>query len=207
MENSRIVSVKCPECNENGKFRVYSRFSVTDSTLRNRIKDRSIFRYECESCGARTEFDYPFHMIDKKRRQIIFLTRSEDRKKTKTALEKLHRRLGETDIDLRMTTTKNQFIEKLHLKDAGYDDRIIEFMKVYFARKLKKDFPDRTIQEILFTQDNHEVGELVFHSDEGPFAAVKVNPEIYEKFRELFNEKADENTSFEIGFHWAHSLF
>ena len=99
------------------------------------------------TCSEVFEIDYPMYMIDKSKRQLLYLARKDQIE----SVENLFDRLENSVFHKRIARTKNQFIEKIMIKDAGYDDRIIELMKVHFAKSIKKDHPDRKISEIVFT--------------------------------------------------------
>lgn len=201
--NSKNVTLKCPSCNKLSDFRIYRKLSVTDEDHRRKIRDRSLFMFNCPHCSEVFEIDYPMYMIDKSKRQLLYLAR----KNQIESVENLFDRLEDSAFHKRIARTKNQFIEKIMIKDAGYDDRIIELMKVHFAKSIKKDHPDRKISEIVFSDENVPEGEIVFICEGKPYAAVKIKKELYDRFLEIYENDIESNDSYLVDFHWAYSLY
>lgn len=71
----------------------------------------------------------------------------------------------------RVVTTPNELAEKIHLLDAGYDDRLVEIGKIIALRELKDQLPDLAKLRQLFyapKTDQHEARLLFFYDKEVP---------------------------------------
>ena len=55
------AQVTCPNCGQQGSFDMYPMIDTqADPDMKQAVRDRSAFTYECPNCGEKTPIDYGF---------------------------------------------------------------------------------------------------------------------------------------------------
>ena len=138
----RTIHYRCEQCGKLHMAQVYEGVDVAkEPQFRSRVMDASIFDFACPDCGYVNGIIYPFVYHDPDRR---FLIRLIDQTVTGDPFTSLFDTEEETDAAIkgvvedmkqryrfRVVRTPNDLMEKIAIFEAGYDDRVIELMKIF----------------------------------------------------------------------------
>lgn len=128
-----MSSFKCTSCGNASDIETFGRINVADAPeLKARVKDGSLFLWECPHCGARNLALYPVIYHDPEQKLMVWLlpegTMSTDQIGTVEAA--LSTQLGELGgYTLRRVPDIGSLIEKVNIFDSGLDDMVIEMCK------------------------------------------------------------------------------
>ncbi len=162
VSNSQSLLVKCPHCAQSGSFEVWQRItSSTDEYATNMLLKGELFKYTCPTCNATTSMVYDCLYHDVNRRAFLLLSNTQDEKKSVSLLRALqekqdrespHLEYSKDDIPIagtpsfrfdryqvRLATNAFEFFEKARIWNEGYDDRVIELMKIAIKRGMLKE--------------------------------------------------------------------
>lgn len=147
-----------------------------DKVLKEAILSGSFFKAHCPSCGKDFIAATPLLYYDRRRTAIIQLVPGY----TGTGPlfgEEIFAALQVADsgqpvrVIRRVVTTPNELTEKIHLLDAGYDDRLVEIGKVIALQQVKDQLPNLTgLRQVRYAPktDQHEAQLLFFYDHEVP---------------------------------------
>ena len=130
MSLTRQVRAACSRCGEENILSAYYSVNVAeDPELKARVKDGSLFMWECPHCGTRNllRTEVLYHDPDKK--LMVWLLPGDSREMDSLGgkLEEIAESLP--DYTLRRTEEVGSLIEKVNIRDAGLDDMVIEICK------------------------------------------------------------------------------
>ncbi len=141
--------VLCPHCANEESVVIWERVLVQeDPDLKERILKKDLQAFECSNCGETVIMAEPFLYIDNAAKQVFYYCPEykdlldDNRALVQTIpLPKASELLGlpeaeASDYRLRLLTTYNDLIEKIHLQDAGLDDRLMELVKLAMRTRL-----------------------------------------------------------------------
>lgn len=154
--------VECPHCKQPGFIESSPRIvSSRDEHATEQLLKGKLFKYTCPMCHKTTSMIYDCLYHDTKHRAFMMFSTSKNPEKNVPALEELRRRMeeslvlsgeteGETPVagtpsfkfehyQVRLVTQSFQFFEKARIWNDGYDDRVIELMKVAIKRGMLKE--------------------------------------------------------------------
>ncbi len=165
MSKHREELITCPACSESSKFLIWESVNtVIDPELKEKVRSREIFQFVCPKCGTKTMVNYDclYHQMEDK--VMIYLVPGDMadaelmmkgyiRDEVGNIIENPYEK--EMNMDgyrKRVVGTMNDFMEKLYILDAGYDDRIIELMKVFMISQLQEQ-KEFSYEEFLFARN------------------------------------------------------
>ena len=167
---------RCSRCSHEYEAPVYRHIdAVAEPSLKEKVKNGSLFVRECPECGQRELVTSP--VVYRDARLLLCLS---DRKVSVEGLEGLCGRLV-GDV--------GSFIEKVKIFDAGLDDVPLEFCKFVTRQELGKDVDLKFLrtegadQDIIFTYPEKGQMEMLavgFNVYEDCCAIVGRNPVITE---------------------------
>ncbi|MBQ7650077.1 MAG: hypothetical protein IJS15_03910 [Victivallales bacterium] len=200
-DNETGIKVKCPKCGK--EFRTVPVTSIVpdDGNLR-KLLDGSLNKVKCGACGAEFVLETPLTYRDKATSFIVFCLQPPEDGNTEPI---------ENDVDsmatdaamkegiarpiVRLTFSRPDFIEKIMLHNAGYDDRLVEFAKLQLFRSLDELQLSRSRHRLLFDfskTDEQSLMFIVYDNDElKPVNAVQVPMEDYRGLEEELEKNAD----------------
>lgn len=124
-------NLECPACGKKSRFKIWDRIQIDKNPgLRDKVRDLSLFRFQCPKCGHETYLDYDFLYIQSDLRLVIYYAPGGG------DVTNMHQSLQKPEYEFmkafryRLIRQRTQLLEKLAIFDAGYDDRVIEIMKV-----------------------------------------------------------------------------
>lgn len=217
-EHSEIIT--CPQCNKKIEYQYWDSVNVTlDSDLKEKVLDKSIFKCKCP-CGFTMNIIHPLLYHDMNEKFLIQYVSIED---AYDAICGLKSSMGNPLFDLvaderefRVVTNIEDLYEKIHIFDAGFDDKVIEVMKSIFKRAYltkepkPKDFkvefspPDKSSK----LKAEHDYHFKVLDYEKEIYTVVPVDREKFQKHSDNihFQEKFFTRKLYVIDQSWADSI-
>jgi len=156
MENRALAT--CRHCGGKKEVETVPLVNVgTDPGMKERIKDGSLFVWECPSCGARNLAAFPLLYHDPDRKIMIWLLPEGDipREKMEAVTACLSDLEGYT---LRRVGSAGELVEKVNLADAGLDDCVVELCKYVTRQELDgKAAPDGPLRFYRMSGADNEI--------------------------------------------------
>lgn len=157
MSIQREVNITCPHCDAVSPFNIWlSVNTLQDPDLKEKIRDRSLFEFECPYCGAKTAIDYGMLYHQPEDKMIVhYAITQENADEVYHMLTDEDKRgafssLFDQNYLIRIVRSRNQLLEKLAEFDANYDDRMIEIYKYHLENAYREEHPEAGHIEILF---------------------------------------------------------
>ena len=167
--------VKCPKCGRELSATIVSAILPNDANLK-KLLDGSLNKVKCDACGVEFMVESPLTYRDRENSFIVIyhpapedgntepLENDVDSMATDVAIKE-----GIARPTVRLTFSRPDFIEKIMLHNAGYDDRLIEFAKLQLFRSLDELQLSRSRHRLLFDfskTDEQSLMFLVYDRDE-----------------------------------------
>lgn len=218
MSKRNTVKITCPKCKKECDYLIWESINIQlDPEMKERILNGEAFLFKCPDCGNEVYVNYPVLYHDMEKKMMIYLL-PDDEKEIKSAakfMSGMDERSAGLDLSViaegysnRIVTSLRELQEKIYISDAGYDDRIIEIIKMLYLGMMAEKTPDKKVDEILFDFGNDGEHKIIFVEGENVFASVPVNEEVYNDVQDAFKERIENNPSkyFIYDFAWARSL-
>lgn len=213
--------VICPKCGEETEVAVRKSLNTRqDPDVKQKIMDRSMFRFHCPKCGQQIFLNYSFlyHQVED-RMMIYYAPDSDSYQEAKDAFDGNFKVNGVDPMlnpqvtelfQRRIVRDLNVLCEKIEIRDAGLDDRVIELMKVAYGSMMQTRNPEQKVQEMLFFRKKDGGYAISFLNQGKGFASVDFSRKVYdtmeEEFRDLLPASPDD-PQYDIGFAWAMELY
>lgn len=127
MSLTSIASVKCSQCGASREMTVYRSINTSiDPSLKEKVKDGSLFVWECPECGRRNLAKYETLYHDPDRKLMIWLSEKEPGAEMTAIVNHTEAMGGYT---LRRVTDVGTLMEKVLICEEGLDDKVIEMCK------------------------------------------------------------------------------
>ncbi len=154
--------VLCPHCANEESVVVWERIHVQeDPDLKERVLKKEVQSFECANCGETSVLAEPFLYVDSELKLLFYYCpeyrETLENKRSLLAtmpLPSASDLLGVSereavDYKLRLLTNYNDLIEKIHLEEAGLDDRLMELVKLAMRTRLL-EAENKKLSEIYF---------------------------------------------------------
>ncbi len=199
MSSVRPVEFKCSQCGAATAVEVYDSINVgTDPTLKEQVKNGSLFIWECPHCGCHNLAQHPVLYHDPDNKLMVWFSPEKipfTEEQEKLFTEELK------EYTLRRTRTLGSLIEKISIHDAGLDDIVVEMCKYVTKMELadKAEYRNR-IEELLdfpfkfycLNGADHEI-ELSF-PEKGEMKVLNIGFNVYEDCKRIL----DRNPSIQL---------
>ncbi|MBQ9737825.1 MAG: CpXC domain-containing protein [Clostridia bacterium] len=153
MTKSNFISVTCPACCEEGNFKIHPFVDVAeDSSLKEAIFSRDLFRYVCQECGEEILVSYDCTYLDSENGFSVSLVTAGDAPT-----------LSVPGCIVRIVSSINEFVEKIALIEDGIDDRIAELYKLMLEDQFEEERHDAELLAIYYGGQNPEDKSLMFY--------------------------------------------
>ena len=182
---SSIITKKvtCPKCGEESEIKVYKTVNAaTDPVYREQLLSGELLNFKCEHCGNVSQLRYPLLYNDMKNNFMVYYIPEIDREKLTD--ESLEQQFGDLEgITRRLASSYNELKEKIHIFEAGLDDKVIEVVKAALKDVVEK----RTGETVTggyfskYSVGEDRIGFTFFVGDEGEQFVQTTRLEIYEK--------------------------
>ena len=145
----------CSKCGQQHKVTVYKSINISDSPeLKDKVRDGSLFLWECPHCGQMNLARYETLYHDPSRKLMVWLIPSGEISETQMQAITMHTKaMGE--YTLRRVNDMGSLMEKVLICDAGLDDVVVEMCK--YVTKLEM------LQKSIGQEQKEEFMASVFH--------------------------------------------
>jgi hypothetical protein len=132
MSQRQTTTVTCPQCGHSQDFLTWPSLNVSlDPDEKPRLLSGELHRFICGKCSAQTEVSYPLLYHDMERKLMVYnLEEGETPEELPDGI--LGGLLGimRESYTFRQVHSRNELVEKIHIADAGLDDRVVEIFKI-----------------------------------------------------------------------------
>ena len=176
-----MVPASCKNCQKPTEIDVRQSINVAlDPELNARVKDGSLFVWECPYCGHRNLALYQTLYHDPDAKLMVWLLPGEAQPPQQVA-EAVKQLEGYT---LRIVREVGDLIEKVNLHDAGLDDTVLEMCKWVTRRELAEKNPEALNAKLRFLRTEGADNELVMAFPlNGQMQVVNIGFNVYEDAR------------------------
>ena len=176
-----MVPASCKHCQKPTEIDVRQSINVAlDPELKARVKDGSLFVWECPYCGHRNLALYQTLYHDPDAKLMVWLLPG-DAQPPQQVAEAVKQLEGYT---LRIVREVGDLIEKVNLHDAGLDDTVLEMCKWVTRRELADKNPEALNAKLRFLRTEGADNELVMAFPLiGQMQVVNIGFNVYEDAR------------------------
>ena len=176
-----MAPASCNRCGESHGVPTYPSINVAlDPDLKARVRDGSLFVWECPHCGARNLLKYETLYHDPAEKLMVWLLPGQAQPPQAVA-EAVKQLEGYT---LRIVREVGDLIEKVNLHDANLDDTVLEMCKWVTRRELAEKNPEAADAKLKFLRMEGADNELVMAFPlNGQMQVVNVGFNVYEDAR------------------------
>lgn len=180
-----MVPASCSKCHKQTEIDVRQSINVAlDPELKARVKDGSLFLWECPYCGARNLAKYQTLYHDPDSKLMVWLLPGEEQppKAVEEAVKELE---GYT---LRRVKDVGELIEKVNIHDAGLEDTVLEMCKWVTRRELEAKNPEAKDAPLRFLRLEGADNDLVMALPlGGQMQVLNVGFNVYEDARGILS--------------------
>ena len=127
------IPARCSYCRHTGEIEAYSSINVAERpSLKNKVKDGSLFVWECPACGGRNLAVYQTVYHDPEEKLLIWLLPGD------APVDGRLEGVAPEGYTLRRVGDAGSLIEKVNIFDAGLDDLTMELLKHVTAMELSQ---------------------------------------------------------------------
>ena len=183
------ASAPCSKCGEKQVIRIYRSINVSeDPQLKEKVRNGSLFLWECPHCGQVNLAKYDTLYHDPAARLMVWLLPEGDISETQMKAITMHTKaMG--GYTLRRVTDMGSLMEKVLIHDAGLDDVVLEMCKYVTKMEMISKITGKDNQEALmkakfnFYRIEGEADErmitLMFPQD-GQMSGVNIGWNVYQ---------------------------
>ena len=135
--------MQCPHCGAGHIIPTHGSINVSDNpSIKEKVRDGSLFLWECPRCGGRNlaKYETLYHDPELK---LMFWLRPEEGFPLTEQMEKSMDKLAFTEgletYTLRRVSSVTDLIEKINIAEAGLDDVTIEMCKLVLKMETGED--------------------------------------------------------------------
>ena len=176
-----MALVNCNKCQQATEVELRQSINVAlDPDLKARVKDGSLFLWECPYCGQRNLVRYQTLYHDPDAKLMVWLLPG-DQQPPQAVEEAVKELEGYT---LRRVKEVSDLIEKVNIHDAGLEDTVLEMCKWVTRRELAAKNPAAATAALRFLRTEGADNELVMAFPlDGQMQVVNVGFNVYEDAR------------------------
>ena len=176
-----MALASCNHCHQQTEVQTLQSINVAlDPALKTRVKDGSLFVWECPYCGTRNLALYQTLYHDPDARLMVWLLPG-DAPPPAAVSEAVASLEGYT---LRLVREAGDLIEKVNIHDALLDDVIVEMCKWVTRRELAQKTPSALNAPLRFLRTEGADNDLVFALPlDGQMQVLNVGLNVYEDAR------------------------
>ena len=140
----------CCKCGEQQKVTIYKSINIADNPeLKDKVRDGSLFLWECPHCGQVNLAKYETLHHDPAQKLMVWLMPSGEISETQMHAITMHTKaMG--GYTLRRVNDMGSLMEKVLIKDAGLDDVVLEMCKyVTKLEMVQKSVPAEQKEEFM----------------------------------------------------------
>ena len=128
----------CPKCGQSHIIPIYKSINTAENPeLKAKVRDGSLFLWECPHCGGVNLAKYEVLYHDPERKLMFWMVPGNDFSESQmTAITNHTKAMG--GYKLRLVKDMGELMEKVLIDDAGLDDAVIELCKWVTLNELKQ---------------------------------------------------------------------
>lgn len=151
----------CSKCGQTTEITVYKSINTADNPeLKEKVKNGSLFLWECPHCGTVNLARYETLYHDPQKKLMLWLV--PDGKISETQMQAItNHTKAMGGYTLRLVRDMGELMEKVLIFDAGLDDAVIELCKWVTKREMTSNAGKETKLEE--KQNNAEISAATFH--------------------------------------------
>lgn len=151
----------CSKCGQTTEITVYKSINTADNPeLKEKVKNGSLFLWECPHCGTVNLARYETLYHDPQKKLMLWLV--PDGKISETQMQAItNHTKAMGGYTLRLVRDMGELMEKVLIFDAGLDDAVIELCKWVTKREMTSNAGKETKLEE--KQNNDEISAATFH--------------------------------------------
>ena len=209
----RAVLVECPHCKQPGFVDMWPRIvSTVHEKAMELLLAGKLFEYTCPVCETSVAMVYECLLDDVKGgRLVLFSTGANAEERGSALLDDLLLKHAQAAPDAkryqgRLVTTTYAFCEKARIFADGYDDRVIELLKVALGRGMLKEGIIGNEDGLIYerTMPDGGISFVVVGPNPGDVVGV---PQGYDYLKHLVDDAEDELASqYCFDSHWANTF-
>lgn len=191
MSMERKETITCPECGHTQDFIIWQSLNGDlDPEAKQQLLDGTLFRFECDKCGHKSNVDYGILYHDMRHQVMIYYV---DEDSVEQAIESMYGAEDKMGIEMpgyrkRVVTDQNALREKAIIFENELDDRVIEIIKLIYLANASKQFPETNIKEVYFlVADGKYILEFI---GDRPLSA-EVSTSMYDSIKNDFAERLE----------------
>jgi len=203
-----MALASCSKCLKQTEVDIRQSINVAlDPELKSRVKDGSLFVWECPYCGQRNLLKYQTLYHDPDTKLMVWLLPG-DQKPPQAVEEAVSQLDGYT---LRIVREVGELVEKVNIHDAGLDDVVLEMCKWVTRRELAAKNPAALNAPLKFLRTEGADNDLVLVlPGEGGMQLLNIGFNVYEDARGILsrNPAVKPATGFaEVNADWIEQFF
>ena len=176
-----MVPASCSHCHRTTQVEPVERINtVQDPELKARVRDGSLFVWECPYCGTRNLLKYQTLYHDPEARLMLWLL--PDGQEAPREVEEAVKELD--GYTLRRVREVGDLVEKVNIHEAGLDDVAMEMCKWVTRRELSAKNPEMMDAKLRFLRMDGPDNEMVLAFPlNGQMQVVNIGFNVYEDAR------------------------
>ena len=184
VETKEEIGICCPFCGRVQKITRWHLVNLDNEPLAKlRAMKGTLFTVPCEACGEPMQFVYPCIFLGETYRALLYLCSE----RTEPDLQTLSALPPEQGYKLRLVHTPEEVAEKLQIYDCGFEDTVIELVKVFYFMQFHQNFPTETVEKVLFQQNPKPCIRMMCQS--GKSYEMPLDPSYYKKIQTQYQER------------------
>lgn len=195
-------TIKCPACGEVSDLNIWQSISVSDSPdLKADLLKGKINMFSCGTCGQKALFPAPILYTDDEKNLVISFSPQNDdaaAQKIFDEIKKSSELSGELenypDYNLRFVTAYNDLLEKILIFDNGFNDKVIEVIKLLVLAQDSEKMAHRSC--IFGKSEQGEIEFLVSDTAENQVYTSRVPLKTYEIIKDQLQKSGVKFKSF-----------
>lgn len=180
-----MALASCSNCQSQTEVNIPRSINTAlDPELKTRVRDGSLFIWECPYCGRRNVAVTELLYHDPQARLMLWLLPGEAQPsaQAQAAVKELDR------YTLRIVREAGELIEKVNIADAGLEDTIVEMCKWVTKRELAAKNPAAANAPLKFLRTEGADHDLIFAFPlDGNMQVVNVGFNVYEDARGILS--------------------
>ena len=175
----------CSKCGQQHKVTVYKSINVSENPeLKAKVRDGSLFLWECPHCGQLNLARYETLYHDPSTKLMVWLIPSGEISETQMQAITMHTKaMG--GYMLRRVNDMGSLMEKVLIRDAGLDDAVLEMCKWVTKQEMVAKIVDQDKkEEFMATQfhfySNDDETVTFMYGQDGQMMGVNVGMNVYQ---------------------------
>ena len=209
MFEKKTVRARCNKCDHTWDVDQHLCVDSSNTEIVQLIEDGLFFTVYCPNCGEEYQFVNPtIYYNDKKKTVICFVEGTLDTSCAEHMINQMIDEFGEFAnlITTRLTSTQNEFREKVILDQHSIDDRVVEIMKVLAMDVIRSEGWNQKFSDVRCSvSDDDKTLNIDFVGNEPRH--ISMDRDRYEKYAKQAKRDLDSHqTPLRVDMDWAISF-